>query len=165
MPTAAVSVLFLSDRNAVSSILAEAILRVEGNGRFRPYSAGVEPAPSVNAEVIDFLAARHLPVQGLRPKGVGELQAVPTSEFRFVITLSRSGAELADQYPWRGEPVIAHWALGEEELDAGSATSSSSAIRDAFWTLSRRIRIFASLPHRKATRRSLENRLYALQAV
>ncbi|HYX66037.1 MAG TPA: hypothetical protein VE935_17600, partial [Burkholderiales bacterium] len=95
MPTAAVSVLFLSDRNAVSSILAEAILRVEGNGRFRPYSAGVEPAPSVNAEVIDFLAARHLPVQGLRPKGVGELQAVPTSEFRFVITLSRSGAELA----------------------------------------------------------------------
>ena len=165
MPTAAVSVLFLSDRNAVFSILAEAILRVEGNGRFRPYSAGVEPAPSVNAEVIDFLAARHLPVQGLRPKGVGELQAAQTSEFRFVITLSRAGAELADQYPWRGEPVIAHWALGEEELDAGSATSSSSAIRDAFWTLSRRIRIFASLPHRKATRRSLENRLYALQAV
>ena len=164
MPTAAVSVLFLSDRNAVSSILAEAILRVEGNGRFRPYSAGVAPAPSVNAEVIDFLAARHLPVQGLRPKGVGELQAAQASEFRFVITLSRAGAELADHHPWRGEPVIAHWALGEEELDAGSATSSSG-IRDAFWTLSRRIRIFASLPHRRATRRSLENRLYALQAV
>ena len=164
MPTGAMSVLFLSDRNAASSILAEAILRVEGNGRFRPYSAGVEPAASVNADVVNFLAARHLPVQGLRPKSVGELQSAQAPEFRFVITLSRAAAEVADRHPWRGDPVIAHWALGEEELDTGAA-SAPSAIRDAFWTLSRRIRIFANLPHRNATRHSLENRLYALQAV
>jgi arsenate reductase len=164
MPTGAVSVLFLSDRNAASSILAEAILRVEGNGRFRPYSAGLQPAPTVDANIVHFLTARHLPVKGLRPKSVGELEAVQAPEFQFVITLSRAAGEAADRHPWRGDPVIAHWALGEEELDAGDE-SSPWAIRDAFWTLSRRIRIFASLPHRKATRHSLENRLHALQAV
>ena len=165
MPTGAMSVLFLSDRNAVSSILAEAILRVEGNGRFRACSAGLDPAPSVDTKVIHFLTTRHLPVQGLRPKSVRELEALQAPALQFVITLSGPAGEFADHHSWHGDPVIAHWALGDEELDAGDEKSSPWAIRDAFWTLSRRIRIFASLPHRNATRHSLQNRLYALQAV
>jgi arsenate reductase len=164
MPTGVVNVLFLSHRNAASSILAEAILRVEGNGRFRPYSAGLEPAPAVDANVINFLAARHLPVQGLRPKSVRELESLHAPGFQFVITLSRAAVSFAKGHPWCGDPVVAHWALDAEERD-GEDDGSRWAIRDAFWTLSRRIRIFASLPHRKVSRHSLENRLYALQAV
>ena len=161
MPTSALNVLFLSDRNAAHGIIAEAILRVEGNGRLRPYSAAVAPAAAVNADVINFLAARHLPVQGLRPKGVHELHA---PVFHFVITLSRAAAFFAEGRAWGGDPVVADWTLDTEERETED-DGSSRAIRDAFWTLSRRIRIFASLPHRNASRHSLENRLHALQAV
>lgn len=161
MPTGALNVLFLSDRNAAYSILAEAILRVEGNGRFRPYSAGLDPAPAVAADVVNFLVVRQLPIEGLRPKGVRELDALP---FDFVISLSDAAALFARAHGWSGDPVVAHWALDAEERSM-KEDGSTWAIRDAFWTLSRRIRIFASLPHRKATRHSLENRLYALQAL
>lgn len=161
MPTGAVNVLFLSDRNAAYSILAEAILRVEGNGRFRPFSAGLDPALKVDADVVNFLVARHLPVDGLRPKGIRELDALP---FDFVIALSNAAALFAKAHGWSGDPLVAHWMLDAEER-AVKEDASSWAIRDAFWTLSRRIRIFTSLPHRNATRHSLENRLYALQAV
>jgi arsenate reductase len=161
MPTGTANVLFLSDHNAAYSLIAEAVLRVEGNGRFRPYSAGVEPAAAENADVINFLASRHWPVAGLRPKGVRE---VDTLQFDFVITLSRAAALFAQGHAWRGDPVVAHWALDAEERDTEDE-GSSPAIRDAFWTLSRRIRIFASLPRRNATRHSLENKLQALQAL
>jgi len=164
MPSGALTVLFLSDRNAASSLIAEAILRVEGNGRFRACSAGLEPAPAVDADVVNFLAARHVPVTGLRPKSVRELEALYPDGFHFVITLSRAAASFASDHAWRGEPVTADWALDGEPRET-EEDGSRWAIRDAFWTLSRRIRIFASLPHRKATRHSLQNRLYALQTV
>lgn len=162
MPTGALNVIFLSDRNAAYSVLAEAILRVEGNGRFRAYGAGMEPSVTVDPEVLSFLAARHLPIEGLRSRPLGELEAQHT--FQFVITLCGAAAAFAEQHAWRGEPLIAHWRLDADDSERES-DGSGWAIRDAFWTLSRRIRIFASLPHRKATRRSIENRLFALQAV
>jgi len=164
MPTGALTVLFLSDRNAASSLIAEAVLRVEGNGRFRACSAGLAPASDVDADVVNFLATRHVPVSGLRPKGVRELETLYPDGFHFVITLSRAAASFADGHAWRGDPVTADWTLDAEPREA-EAEASSGAIRDAFWTLSRRIRIFASLPHRKATRHSLQNKLYALQTV
>lgn len=162
MAAAAMNVLFVSDRNAARSLIAEAILRVEGNGRFRAFSAGIEPAVARSAEVASFLVARHLPVEGLRPKSLAELEA--RQAFDFVITLSPRAAAFAEQHAWQGEPMIAHWALDADEGD-GESRGSSGAMRDAFWALSRRIRIFTSLPHRKATRRTIQNRLHALQAV
>src|SRR5690348_2728686 len=100
MATAAMNVLFLSDRDAAHGLIAEAILRVEGNGRFRAHSAGIEPAALVGAEVVTFLGARHLPVEGLRPKSLAELAAQPP--FDFVITLSRPAAAFAVRHTWRG---------------------------------------------------------------
>lgn len=161
MPTAAVHVLFLSDRNAAYSLLAEAILRVEGNGRFRAYSAGLEPAPAASADVLNFLAARHIPVQGLHPKSLLELEAEHAPTLQFVIALSHEAAVFASEQPWRGDPLVTDWTLDEE----ATTSPSSLAIRDAFWTLSRRLRIFAGLAQRKGTRRSLQNRLQGLQAI
>ncbi len=92
---------------------------------------------------------------------VPELDAPDTAAFHFIITVSRAAAEFAERHEWRGDPVVAHWALDVEERGA----QDESAVRDAFWTLSRRIRILASLPHRTASRHALEKRLHALQAV
>ena len=40
---------------------------------------------------------------------------------------------------------------------------AQAELRDYFWTLMRRIKIFASLPHGKLNRRALERRALTLQ--
>jgi arsenate reductase len=50
---------------------------------------------------------------------------------------------------WRGEPVLAHWSVDQD-------------LSDMFWMLQRRIRIFASLPHARLPRRSMQSRVQAI---
>ena len=57
--------------------------------------------------------------------------------------------------------MIAHWHL---DTDEDGHEPSVWAIRDTFWVLSRRIKIFTSLPHGKTTRLALEKRLHALES-
>jgi arsenate reductase len=164
MRTGGFNVLFLSNRNAATSILAEAILRVEGDGSLRAHSAGLTPAAHVDPDVVTFLASRHIPVAELRAKRLSELEAACPEGFHFVITLSANAASFADGHAWRGDPVVANWTLEADGIDE-KQDSSGWAMRDAFWTLSRRIKLFANLAQRKATRRSIQNRLNALQAL
>jgi protein-tyrosine-phosphatase len=144
----ATSVLFVCADNAGVSIVAESILRSLAGIRFKPFSAGIAPAPAISVSVFDFLRTRRLPTEGLRPKSLRTFQAARVD---FVITLSPT-AELALPEDWLGDPVIAHWGIEEEEL------------WDAFWVLQRRIKIFTSLPHGSMPRRSIERRVQAMPA-
>jgi arsenate reductase len=149
------SVLFLCDDNTAVSVMAESILRSMGH-RFASYSAGVRPAAVVDAGVIEFLRERRLPTAGLRAKGVHEFltEAAPRSDF--VITLS----DLADEQApdrWNGDPVLAHWNVAESDESLNADT-----IRDAFWALQRRIKIFASLPLAGTPRRAIQHRVEAI---
>lgn len=158
------NVLFLCTRNSTQSIIAESVLRSVGRGRFNVCSAGLEPAPQMPSEVLEFLQERQLPTDGLRPKSWRQFTESQAPKFGFVIALTEPAAAIAASHPWEGDPVVAHWSAddGLDELTAEEA--SGPALRDTFWVLSRRIKIFASLPHGKATRRSLENKLHALES-
>lgn len=148
MSEAVTSVLFVCDDNAAASIMAEAILRTVGGRRFRAYSAGLAPVQKLAPDVLEFLAARHLPVAGLSPKSWTHFVAPFGPRLDFAITVS----ERAAQQPapdWHGEPVLAHWSV-EDDLS------------DMFWMLQRRIKIFASLPHARLPRRSIETRVHAI---
>ena len=154
------NVLFLCTRNSADSILAESILRSVGKARFQAFSAGCQPAGAVSEPVLDFLRERQLPAEGLRSKSWLEFMGPQAPKLEFVITLS--GRAAAASQPWGGDPLIAHWTLDAEE-DGPQGDPSGWDIRDRFWVLSRRIKIFASLPHGKASRHSLQHRLQALQ--
>lgn len=156
------NVLFLCTRNSTQSIIAESVLRSLGKGRFHVCSAGLDPAPRMPAEVLDFLQERQLPIEGLQPKSWREFAAEHAPSFGFVISLTGPAAALATSHRWQGDPVVAHWSA--EDGEPAPERTSDLALRDTFWVLSRRIKIFAGLPHGKATRRSLEKKLHALQA-
>jgi len=154
------NVLFLDTGNTTESLIAESVLHACGHGRFRPWSAGCLSSGTASAGVLAFLRERELPVDGLRSKGLHELTRPEGPSFAFVITLSELAAAAARERRFSGDPVVAHWHL---DTDEDSHEPSVWAIRDSFWVLSRRIKIFASLPHGKTTRLALEKRLHALE--
>lgn len=147
-PKPATSVLFVCADNAGVSLIAESILRSLAGIRFRPFSAGIAPAPAFSPSVLDFLRMRRLPTDALRPKSLRTFQA---SRLDFVITLCPPAEQLLPE-DWVGDPVIAHWGIEEED------------IRDAFWVLQRRIKILTSLPHGSLPRHTIERRVRAMPA-
>jgi len=154
------NVLFLDTGNTTESLIAESVLRACGHGRFRAWSAGCLSSGSASAGVLAFLRERELPLDGLRSKGLHELTRPEGPSFAFVITLSELAAAAVRERRFSGDPVIAHWHL---DTDEDGSEPSVWAIRDSFWVLSRRIKIFTSLPHGKTTRLALEKRLHALE--
>ncbi|NEL70262.1 arsenate reductase ArsC, partial [Escherichia coli] len=61
MPDRIYNVLFLCTGNSARSILAESILRKQGAGRFRAFSAGSTPKGAVHPLAIELLARMDYP--------------------------------------------------------------------------------------------------------
>lgn len=154
----AVNVLFVCHDNSALSIMAEAILRAVAPARFGAYSAGCAPAGGLNPEVIDFLSSHHIAVDQLRAKSLRALRGPSAPRMDFVITLCDVAAK-EDFSHWPGQAFVAHWNVMDDDLAAGE----DIPLRDYFWTLNRRIKIFASLPHGKLSRRVLEQRVLTLE--
>src|SRR5262245_11761931 len=156
------NVLFRDSGNTSQSLIAESILRATGRGRFHAYSAGCLSAGPVSPDVLAFLRERDLPVEGLRSKGLRELTGAEGPSFAFVIALSEVAAATTSERTFQGDPVVAHWHLDNEDESGGLPPVWT--LRASYWILSRRIKIFTSLPHGKASRHVLENRLHALES-
>ena len=153
------NVLFLDSGNTSHSLIAESILRASGRGRFHAYSAGCLSCGPISNDVLAFLRERDLPIEGLRSKGIRELTGPDGPSFAFVISLSSFAAATAAERTFPGDPVVARWHL--DNGDEGESEGSVWSLRDSYWILSRRIKLFTNLPHGKASRRALENRLHA----
>ena len=156
-PTTTLNVLFVCEDNCALSIMAESILRAVAPDRFGAHSAGCFPNGCVSAQALELLARHHLPVAGLRAKSLHALRQSPDVRVDLIITLSDGAAE-EDYAAWPGEPFVAHWSV--EEADAADP---DEALRNSFWTLMRRIRLFTSLPHGRLSRRLLERRAVRLE--
>ena len=137
--------------------MAESILRAEAPARFSAFSAGCTPAHCVNPYVIEFLAAHHLPTSALWPKGVAQFRAGAAPQLDLIIALSEAAEGCCGNWP--GKPLVAQW-----NIDDAESTRPEEALRDSYWTLKRRIAMFAALPHGKLSRRVLEKRMLTLQA-
>lgn len=151
------NVLFVCEDNAALSIMAEAILRAVAPNRFRAFSAGCFPNGAVNADVLDFLQSHHIPVLNLQAKSLHAFRHSPDARVDLIITLCDSAAD-EDLSGWPGQPFVAHWNVDED-----AAAEADEALRNNFWTLMRRIKLFTSLPHGKLSRRRLEQRALRLE--
>lgn len=139
------NVLFLCTGNSARSILAESILRKDGRGYFNAFSAGSQPQGTVNPIAINVLRGMDYPVDNLRSKGWHELAGPDAPVMDFVFTVCDNAAGEACPI-WPGQPMTAHWGIGDPAAVGGTDLQREAAFVDAFRYLQDRIRIFTSLP-------------------
>jgi len=121
------NVLFLCTGNSARSILAEAILNKEGEGRFRAYSAGSHPKGKVHSAALKLLDELGFGTDGLRSKSWGEFAADGAPPLDFIVTVCDNAAgEICPIGP--GKPVTAHWGIPDPAAVEGPGQ------RDVFLT-------------------------------
>ena len=152
------NVLFLCTGNTARSILAESILRKEGRGRFRSFSAGSQPKGQVNPYAIRVLERAEYPTEGLRSKNWSEFAAPDAPVMDFVFTVCDSAA--GESCPvWPGQPMTAHWGIEDPAAVDGTDLEKEAAFVKAQRYLKNRIVAFANLPLSSIDKLSLGTKL------
>jgi arsenate reductase (thioredoxin) len=152
------NVLFLCTGNSARSILAESILRKDGAGRFRSFSAGSTPKGTVHPMALRVLGEAGYPVDGMRSKSWLEFAAPGAPVMDFVFTVCDSAA--GETCPlWPGQPVTAHWGIEDPAAVEGTDLEKRAAFPTAFRYMKNRIGAFISLPLSSIDKLSLGTRL------
>jgi arsenate reductase len=138
------NVLFLCTGNSARSILAESILRKDGRGHFRSFSAGSRPKGKVNPFAIRVLQSLNYPTDDLRSKSWEEFVAPDAPVMDFVFTVCDNAA--GESCPiWPGQPISAHWGIEDPAEVEGTDIEKEAAFVVAFRYLKNRIGIFTNL--------------------
>jgi arsenate reductase len=155
------NVLFLCTGNSARSILAEGILRKDGEERFMAYSAGSQPKGTVNPLALKVLEAHGYPTDGYRSKSWDEFAAPGAPIMDFVLTVCDSAAGEACPV-WPGHPSIAHWSIEDPAAAEGSEAEKEQAFVRAFEFLKNRFNTFVHLPLASLDRFTIGTRLQAI---
>lgn len=158
MPDRVYNVLFLCNRNAARSLIAESVLNKDGDGQFRAFSAGSHPAAKVDPMTLEILAGHHYPTQGLHPKSWDEFATpeAPAMDFIFTVCDDAAGEEAP---VWPGQPVSAHWAIPDPLAVQGSDMDRRLAFLEALRYARTRLDLFKALPAKALDKASLAARL------
>lgn len=157
------NVLFLCTGNTARSVLSEGVLRKEGAGRFRAFSAGSQPKGVVNPFALKTLAAHGYEAQGYRSKSWDEFAAPGAPAMDFVFTVCDAAAGEACPY-WPGAPMTVHWGVEDPAAVEGPDMLKQAAFEHAFRLLRNRILAFVSLPVASLDQASLARRLKEIGA-
>ena len=160
MRTHPYNVLFLCTGNSARSVMAEALLNVLGEGRFRAYSAGSFPSGKVQPIAAELAHAFGY-IEPLRSKSWDEFAQADSPAIDIVITVCDNAAgELCPIWP--GQPVTAHWGVPDPVSVSGTEEERRRAFRSAWLMLRRRIELLLALPLEKLDRLATQQHLRAI---
>lgn len=152
------NVLFLCTGNSARSIIAESILRKDGQPHFRAFSAASQPKWTVNPLAIKVLRTLDYPTENLRSKSWLDFAEPNAPVMDFVFTVCDSAAGEACPI-WPGQPMTAHWGIEDPAEVEGTDLQKEAAFVAAFRYLKNRISAFTSLPLGSIDHLSLGTRL------
>src|SRR5690554_78158 len=153
------NVLFLCTGNSARSILGEALLNRDGDGRFNAYSAGSYPNGKVHPMALNILDGMGFDTKDLRSKTWDEFAEPGAPQMDFIFTVCDNAA--GESCPvWLGQPMTAHWGI--EDPAAVEGDGQHEAFLTALRYLRNRISLFLNLPFETLDKMSLANRLDAI---
>lgn len=136
-------VLVLCTANSARSLMAEALINREGQGRFVAVSAGLRPAKAPHPEALRLLVELGYEITSLRSKDWQAFSAPNAAPFDFVITVC-DAAEGEHCAAWPGHPLSAHWGIADPAAAPGP--EQRAAMLDAYRQLSARVTSLVNLP-------------------
>ncbi|MEM1277427.1 MAG: arsenate reductase ArsC [Pseudomonadota bacterium] len=142
--------------NSTRSIIAEAILRREAEGRFAVASAGSNPVGRVHPATYRLLDRKGLPSRGFRSKSWREF-APPEGDRPDLILFLCPAAEAELSVAWPRGPMSTLW-----EIEEPAAAQNDLAFDLAYIRLARRIEALLSDPIEDMTR---DNRRWRLDRI
>ena len=155
--TIPINVLFLCTHNSARSILAEALLNHNGQGRFKGFSAGSSPRDNQQPHPLGLQVLREegIATDSLRSKTWDEFALPDAPHMDLVITVCDNAAGEACPY-WPGQPATAHW--GYPDPSAGNAPDSEKllAFKNTLHTIRKRIDLLVGLPTEKLQKLELQ---------
>lgn len=158
------NVLVLCTGNSARSILAEASINREGQGRFHAYSAGSHPKGEPNPIGSELLQSLGYDVSGFRSKSWSEFAEPGAPKMDFIITVCDSAAGESCPY-WPGHPLVAHWGIPDPAEVKGMQAERRSSFQEAYRQLTNRITAFVNLPIDKLSPPELKARLAEIGAM
>lgn len=152
------NVLFICSGNSARSIFAEAILAKLGGDRFNAYSAGMNPAATLNPFAVEMLKDKGYDISGLHAKHISEFQQPGAPVMDFVFTVCDRAAN-EDCASWPGQPITGHWGVPDPVKATGTEAEKRLAFQHAYGQLRNRIAAFANLPVERLDRVALQARV------
>ena len=138
------NVLFLCTGNSARSILAEALLQRQGEGRFKSFSAGSNPKGKVHPMAIELLKEEGYSTENFRSKCWDEFESSDAPKMDVVVTVCDNAA--SEVCPiWSGGPVKVHWSIPDPAEVDGLYSLQRQAFRDAYVMLKFKIERLAEL--------------------
>lgn len=149
-------VIFVSQRNTLRSMLAQACLSHIGGDRFAAYSCG-QPGrvgDRIHPAALSALSTARMAAPLHPPRNWGELTLGDSPRANFVITLDADTFTL--QPRWPGQPDSALWSFpdiaGMEDPEA-----AAHAALQMLYALRRRLELMTSLPLQAADREAIRS--------
>ena len=125
--------------------MAESILNRIGQGRFKGYSAGSQPAGQLNPYTFELLQRFDHPTEDLRSKSWGEFATVGAPQMDFVITVCDQAA--GEVCPvWPGRPATAHWSFPDPAKFEGPEAEKRKFFAEVYGQINKALAVFVNLP-------------------
>ncbi|WP_332714398.1 arsenate reductase ArsC [Pelagibacterium mangrovi] len=155
------NVLFLCTGNSARSIIAEALLNRDGEGRFKAFSAGSHPKGRVHPFTLELLGSMGIDTGFARSKSWDEFAVTGAQEFDLIFTVCDDAAN--EPCPvWPGHPMTAHWGVPDPATAEGTDAEKHLAFAEAARLLGNRISLLLNLPLASLDRLALKSKLDAI---
>lgn len=155
------NVLVLCTGNSARSIMAEALINVLGQGRFKAYSAGSQPMGRVNPYAIEQAQTIAYDTSSVRSKSWDEFSQPDSVVMDIVITVCDSAA--GESCPlWRGSPIKVHWGFADPSHVNGSDDDKRAAFAKTFGQIRHKVEALMQLPIEALSTEQLTTQLQAI---
>ena len=141
----ATRIIFVSKRNSLRSILAQAVLAHIAADRFSAVSCGnpKHVAESIHPAAVRALTTAGIAVPQVRPRGWNDLARAGAPRVDFVITLDEPTQLLEPNWP--GQPYSALWSFPDAAASDDAERAAQGTLQ-ILYGLRRRLELLTSLP-------------------